>query len=98
MAEPAGVDPWYDDFRNGCSKAAHLYATAFERMSLEMGEATALALAPTLLTQIVNMAEAQATQLETMRFERAALERERDYWQQSQDAALARPAMAQNPW
>ena len=100
MSESVDVsrDEWFDDFAKGCSRAAHLYATAFDRMTIELGEETALALADIVLPQVVAMGEAQASQLETLRFQRQAAERERLLWEAAQQQAMTRPPMPENPW
>ena len=79
------ADPWFEDFKRGCSRAAHLYATAFDRLVVELGdEGTAMALAPTVLPQVMAMAEAEASHLEAMRHARAAAERERVAYEAAQ--------------
>jgi hypothetical protein len=91
-------DPWFEDFADGCSRAAHLYATAFDRMTIELGDATALALAPVVLPQVVAMAEAQASQLEAMRFQRALQQQEREMTEAMQQQIYGRPQQPENPW
>lgn len=91
-------DPWLDDFTNGCSRAAQLYATAFDQMSAVMGESTALALAEVVLPQVVAMAEAQASQLETLRYQRALQQQEREMAEAMKQQLIARPQRAENPW
>jgi hypothetical protein len=91
-------DPWFDDFSDGCSRAARLYATAFDRMTQEMGEQVALALAPVVLPQVVAMAETQASQLEAMRFQRALQQQEREMAQAVQQQIYGRPQQPENPW
>lgn len=100
MSEPVEVarDEWFDDFANGCSRAAHLYATAFDRMTIELGPENALALADIVLPQVVAMGEAQALEMERLRFERRAAERERALWDMQQQQAMVRPLQPENPW
>jgi len=92
-----GIDPlWFDDYSRACSELAHLYATAFDRISIEMGIDTALALAPVLLPKVVATAEQEAGLLAEQR--RALQQEQWEEQQQEREAAAAVIITAQNPW
>lgn len=89
---------WFEAYARGCSEAAHLYATAFDRMTVEMGEETALALAPVVLRDVVAIAQEHALRAEAQQMELERQRREQQLWEAQQQMVAARPLMPENPW
>lgn len=101
MIEPEleqGGSIWFEAYTRGCSEAAHLYATAFDRMVVEMGDEIALALAPVVLRDVVAAAQEQALRAEARQQQMAAARREQQLWEAAQQMAAERPLMPENPW
>lgn len=93
-----GVDPhWFDDYRRACSELSLLYATAFNCMEVELGEAAALALAPVLLPRVVAAAEQEAGFLAQQREQRRLQQLAEEQWQANPPAPVM-AARAENPW
>lgn len=98
LQQEGGIDQaWLEDYSRVCGELACLYATAYDKLSTEMGIATALALAPVLLPKVVATAEQEAGDLAQRRFQLM-----QEQWQQQQDqapgAAAAVIITAENPW
>ncbi|MCE2835702.1 MAG: hypothetical protein LW834_17530 [Cyanobium sp. 49614_E6] len=97
--EDASLDPvWFDDYAAGCSQAAHLYATALHRLSLEMGEQNALALAPVVLRDVIALGQEHAMRLEAERFQAANAVAVQDAETRYLAALELRSQQAQDPW
>jgi hypothetical protein len=98
-----GVDPhWFEDYRQACSEISYLYGAAFKTLEVELGEATALALAPVLLPRVVAAAEQEAGMLAQNRAmkrqEQWEEERLRAFQQQQLQSAQVRQQQPENPW
>jgi len=90
---------WSQDYAAACSQVSHLYAIAFERFSLELGPDVALALAPSLLPQVMQAAEAHAERQDGARMQSHLLrQQEQAAAQFLQQQRIEQAQLPQDPW
>jgi hypothetical protein len=87
------------DYSQACVDVAGLWATAYKALEDELGGATAVALAPTVLPPLLASAERIAAQQAAERFQLLEREAMQQWKEQAQaDAPVIDAFIPRNPW